>query len=241
MYAARKNLPQTMLQIGNDTFTNLLKILTEINHPYIYAIYQIGSSTLPYLTTHRDTDILLFTNEDSVRTWKTTIRDLRVNHIITEDVHISNLDNKYGLLRWPYLFHYATLLYGQSWNVPDLFQDTIKNNSLQYWIGSVQQHRLYKTLYHLFTLLCFWDYNDYYLTSSDINIINELHNLNHDTDVSITNACIDAIWPWLWATALKCNISNDVILTNDLKLYLTNNTLTKETTVQKLTTILNII
>ena len=187
------------------------------------TICSIGSFTLPYLTFYRDKDILIYTDPDNVVSCRHFIRDQRKQGLLLDDIHVTTVANNKGRDTYPYLFHYAQLLWGDPVPSVDIFNDMIlQRTCIIRWLQFLISSNSRKNIYHIYTLMCFWDHNDYLLTPEEVKIVNLLHSFDQTTNEQLLAEWCLKLLTRLWDRACKMNITLDQIPSEDNKLILSS-------------------
>lgn len=187
------------------TITNNLLILSsdvlDILQPQ--SIYQIGSSTIPFITHARDTDLLIYSKNSNLTECRHCVRQLNTPY----DIHITSTKNP-RVTAYPHLFHYAKLLWGDAAESADLLNDKIlQQDSLQYWLPLVMRPQTFKRLYHIQIILSVLQRGSYSLNDEDIQNINLLHSFDKSTDPSLVEQWRHRIYNSILDVAQQYNIN----------------------------------
>ena len=205
------------------TITETIQLLLDVQdliHPI--AIYQIGSTTLPYISFSKDIDLLFVVSKSARSAWLQYIHYVKRNKITDIDVHICDINDTLGSHTYPYLLHYGILLYGEPVLNIDIFNPLVKEQVILHWFNHLPQiNPLSKIIYHLYTLLFFWQHNDYILTPEEIETVNAAH--NRQLDDNIRQDLYWKLWLLFWPEVRKLGLKTIDISMPDIRRYIQEN------------------
>lgn len=208
-----------VIMMIDDTIQLLLDI-QDLIHPV--AIYQVGSTTLPYINFTKDTDLLFVVPESAQSSWMKCVHYIKRNKITDIDIHICDVKNILGNHSYPYLIHYAKLLYGEPILQIDIFDPELQEQIIIHWFNTLLQiNPLSKIIYHLYTILYFWQHNDYILTTEEKDIINQAHDRSLNDE--IRQQLYWQVWLLFWPWAKKIGFHVTDISAPDIRRYIQQN------------------
>lgn len=140
------------------------------------VVRKTGSCVVPYLTHHRDTDIVvIFFDEKEFDLVTSTIDYIKYLHQQGLDGHflLASTVNSYARI-WTYLFHFIEPVEGIIY--PDIYQlHSQILEKINIWVSNRHRIKQAKHVYHIYTTLAMWCNGNYELTSDDIARINRFH------------------------------------------------------------------